>query len=632
MATDQAALHDLITVLHAPDLVLSGSDGQVRADGGQGWYSRDLRALARLEVELAPGRAAPVGVRVDGPDRLTVHSVITGIAKEIADPKVLLSRRRKVSRAALHDEVRLHNHGSEPVAFTVRAHAATDLAGLDAVRSGRPTRPVHPLSHDDVVRWQGENVTVSLRCAPPAGAVEPGPEGVTLTWAVELPPGSSWSVELAATAELGPVPAFAPTAAAEPAHWTVPELPTDLAELVAVNLADLDALLLADPQAPADTYTAAGAPWYLTLFGRDALWTARMLLPLAPGLAAGTLRTLARRQGAEPDPVAESAPGKILHEARPGPMWFGPMQVPALYFGSIDATALWVRLLHDAWQAGMPEPEVAALLPNLVAAMGWLTGRDADPDGDGLLEYAGSAHGLANQGWKDSADAIRHADGRHATAPVALSEVQGYAYAAAAGAASLAGAFGLPHGAGWLTWARRLRERFHAAFWLTDEVGPYPAIALDADKRPVSGAASNMAHLLGTGLLDDEAAKQVADRLAAPDLTTPYGLRTLSTASAAFNPVSYHCGSIWPHDTAIAIMGLASAGHDDPADALANGLLRAARHFAGRPPELFGVLPDGGPPVHYPSACRPQAWAAAAVIVAALRVGPAGAGSASGRR
>jgi glycogen debranching enzyme len=264
-----------------------------------------------------------------------------------------------------------------------------------------------------------------------------------------------------------------------------------------------------------------------------------------------------------------------------------------------------------------------------VSAARRLAGRDAgargrgaaaEPDGDGLLEYPGSAHGgLANQGWKDSSDAIRHLDGSYATAPVALCEVQGYAYAAAVCAATLAGVYGLAAGPDWLAWAERLRERFHSSFWLDDSVGPYPVIALDAGKKPVSGAASNMGHLLGTGLLDAGQAASVAARLAAPDLTTRFGLRTLTTTSAAYNPVSYHCGSIWPHDTAIAITGLAAEGHLELAGVLSHGLLRAAKRFDGRPPELYGLVDDL--PVHYPSACRPQAWSAAAMIVAALHAG-----------
>ncbi|HEV8557268.1 MAG TPA: glycogen debranching N-terminal domain-containing protein [Actinophytocola sp.] len=613
MGTDQQALHDLVTLAHAPDLVLSGSDGQVSPGGPQGWYSTDRRALSRLSVDLAAGRVVPVSVHREGASTVIVHNVIRGIAREIADPKVLLTRRRTVSPACLTEKVLLRNHGDAAVSLMLRAQVGTDLAGIDAVRSGGRTSPVAPLLHSDGVRWEAENVTVSLQCTPSADSASVADGAAGLRWEVSLPAGGAWSVTLSARCSPGPVAGFAPVAVTESPQWTV----SSPDELVAANLADLEALLLADPEKPDDRFAAAGAPWYLTLFGRDALWTASMLLPVAPWLAVGTLRVLARRQGVRLDPAAEEAPGKILHEARPGPLRFGDLTLPPLYYGTIDATALWVRLLHDAWRAGMPPAEVTALLPNLVRAMDWITGPAADPDGDGLLEYAASSPGgLANQGWKDSADAIRHLDGRHATAPVALCEVQAYAYAAAAGAAALAEAFGLPDGDTWLSWADRLRTRFHAAFWLRDEVGPYPAIALDGAKVPVSGAASNMGHLLGTGLLSAEQSARVAARLAAPDLTTGYGLRTLTTRSAAYNPLSYHCGSIWPHDTAIAILGLTADGHHDLAAHLADGLLRAARHFDNRPPELYAVL-DEGPPVHYPSACRPQAWSAAAILVAA---------------
>jgi glycogen debranching enzyme len=264
----------------------------------------------------------------------------------------------------------------------------------------------------------------------------------------------------------------------------------------------------------------------------------------------------------------------------------------------------------------MPAGEVRDLLPNLRGALNWMK-EYADPDGDGFLEYIDeSGHGLANQGWKDSDDAVQWPDGTLAVAPIALCEVQGYAYAAAVGAATLAGVFGLAEGPAWLAFAQRLRSAFHAAFWLRDSVGPYVAIALDKAKEPVTGASSNMGHLLGTGILTSEQAGMIATRLAAPDLTTDYGLRTLTTTSAAYNPVSYHCGSIWPHDTAITMLGLAAEGHPDLAATLARGLLRAATHFDARPPELFGLL-DSGPPVSYPSACRPQAWSAAAIIAAA---------------
>jgi glycogen debranching enzyme len=258
----------------------------------------------------------------------------------------------------------------------------------------------------------------------------------------------------------------------------------------------------------------------------------------------------------------------------------------------------------------MPEDEVRALMPNLVAAMKWITEHE-------FLTYRPSTTGgLYHQGWKDSHDAFLHGDGSHPAAPIALCEAQGYAHAAAAGAAELASAFGVSDGPLWTEWAGGLRARFRDSFWIEDEAGRYPAIALDGDGRPVEGATSNMGHLLGTGLFDRAEAALVAGRLGQPDLLTPFGLRTLSAASPVFNPFSYHRGSIWPHDTAIAMAGLVAEGHNSLAMRLADSLLRVSEQFDGHTPELFAVVDDV--PLAYPASCRPQAWSAAGVVRAAL--------------
>ena len=306
--------------------------------------------------------------------------------------------------------------------------------------------------------------------------------------------------------------------------------------------------------------------------------------------------------------------------------------LPPLYYGTVDATPLFICLLHDAWRWGLPDDEVRALLPSLEAALGWMRD-DGDADGDGLLEYIDrTGHGLANQGWKDSGDSVQWRDGSLAQGPIALCEVQAYAYEAAMGGAAVLDAFGRPGADEWRAWAARLRDAFHAKFWVTDpercgELGPYPAIALDAQKQPVDTVTSNLGHLLGTGLLNAEQSALVAARLGSPELDSGYGLRTMSTDSAGYWPLSYHGGSVWTHDTAIAVLGLAREGHDAVATSLARGLLRAAEGFDYRMPELHSgdTVSEASRPVPYPASCRPQAWSAAssvAVLTAALRLTP----------
>lgn len=633
MSTIQPALHDLATVLRAPDLVLSTKDGQVSSGAVEGWYVRDRRALSWLDIEVEGGRTDLIGWQLEGPSAAVFHHAVTRPGD--FDPNLLARRHRRLSPGRLVETLTLHNQADEPVTLDLRLRAGTDLATIGAVRAGQAGNPRTPRLQDGTIRWADSGMTVEAELAPRPGQLHVAEPGlVTAEWRVELTAGQRWSLTLTATCEQGQCPGFAPTPAHEAPQWTVPESVRDSewGDLVAANLADLEALQLSDPEWTDDVFAAAGSPWYLTLFGRDALWTARLLLPLGTTLAAGTLRTLARRQGTRHDEETEEAPGKILHEARPFPLHTAHVRLPARYYGTIDATPLWVCLLHDTWRAGMPADDVRALLPNLTAAMGWITGRDADPDGDGLLEYFGSTRGgLANQGWKDSGDAIRHVDGRIATPPVALCEVQAYAHEAAVSAATLADAFGIAGGEGWRAWAHGLRERFAERFWLTgsstETDGPYPAIALDGDKRPVSGVSSNIGHLLGTGIVDTGQARVIAERLTGTGLCSAWGLRTLTTASAAFHPLSYHRGSVWPHDTAIAITGLAAEGHRAEADVLAHRLLAATRHFAGRPPELYAALDDASgagevdqPPVRYPTACHPQAWAAAAAVTAALQL------------
>jgi glycogen debranching enzyme len=382
-----------------------------------------------------------------------------------------------------------------------------------------------------------------------------------------------------------------------------------LAAVLDRALADLDALLLTEPDHPGDVFVGAGAPWYLTLFGRDSLWTATLLLPYDVTLAGGTLRTLARTQGRTTDPDTGEEPGKILHERR-RTATPSAQRLPPLYYGTVDATPLWICLLREAWRWGLPAAEVRALLPHLEAALGWI-GRH----GDRFVAYHNpSGRGLANQGWKDSVDAVRFADGRRATGPVALVEVQGYVHEAALAGAELLDAFGRDGASTWRTYAAELADRFRERFWVADADGAFPALALDGAGTGVDALTSNIGHLLGTGLLDDAESAVVAARVR--ELANGFGVRTMADRNGGYSPLSYHCGSVWPHDTALIARGLSRAGHPAAAADLVGPLLVVADAFDRRLPELFAGFgaDEVAAPMAYPASCRPQAWSAAAAV------------------
>ncbi|MEV6109947.1 glycogen debranching N-terminal domain-containing protein [Streptomyces sp. NPDC051940] len=610
----QPFLHDACITLYAPAFTVSRPDGQLTGTGADGFYHGERRALARLEVAVDGVVLAPVGGGVQGADRAVFRSVPRGVAESTADPAVVLVRRRSMAPGRLTETLELTNSGRLPARFGLTVTAGTDLAAMEQVKGGRSGRLVVPVAEPDGLVWRRGAHEVRLTAAPSPARTDAG-RGV-LAYDVALPPGGSWRAELVCTAgDSADVPFPAPRPGT-PAPWHRPAVRSAdraLDRWLRQSHADLERLLLADPERPGELFLAAGAPWFATLFGRDSLWSARMLLPLGTSLAASTLGVLARRQGTAVDPLTQEEPGKILHEVR-RPDATG---LPPLYYGTVDATPLWVVLLHDAWRWGLDPARVEELLSHAEAALEWMA-RYGDADGDGFLEYLDrSGKGLANQGWKDSGDAIRFRDGSLAAAPLALCEVQAYAYEAAVGGAALLRAFGRPGADRWEEWAARLGDRFREAFWVEDDAGPYPAVALDGDKRPVDSVTSAFGQLLGTGLLNGEESALLAKRLAAPDLDSGFGLRTLSSHAAGYNPLGYHIGSVWPHDTAIAVYGLARAGFADTAAALAGGLVRAADAFDARLPELYAGYGarDGGRPVPYPAACRPQAWAAASSVL-----------------
>ena len=378
------------------------------------------------------------------------------------------------------------------------------------------------------------------------------------------------------------------------------------------SIADLR-LLRNDGPRPGDHYLAAGVPWFTTLFGRDSIITSLQVLPFMPDVARETLRVLAEWQATEDDPDRDMEPGKILHELRVGELARTGELPHRPYYGSVDSTPLWLILLEETYRWTGDLELVRSLWPNALAALEWIA-RYGDRDGDGFVEYERrTTHGLLNQGWKDSGDAIRHRDGTPAEAPIALVEIQGYVYDAKRRMASLAIRMGdhalaerLAREAG------DLQRRFDDAFWMPD--ANFYAIALDRDKRQVGTIGSNPGHCLWSGIVPPERADAVVDRLLEPTMDCGWGIRTYASGQPGYNPVGYHTGSVWPHDNALIAAGMKRAGRHDAADRVASRMFEAAQHSPDfRLPELFCGFDRGlaDVPVPYPVACSPQAWSAA---------------------
>ncbi|CAN3128614.1 glycogen debranching N-terminal domain-containing protein [Mycobacterium sp. smrl_JER01] len=633
-----------VTLLEGSTFCISAGSGDVHRHRPHGLFVADTRMLScwRLEVDGASVQNLSTVEEPAEPFRATFVGR-TPPRQWLADSTMLVLRDRLIGDG-MREDVTLRNLGAEPIGVTLTLAVDTDFADLFVVKEGR-VQPPNGIAVDIGTTSMaftigGSDYTRSVQITAAGGdpIVTPG----RFTFRVVVPQRSEWSTCFAVEASIGggrvplrhrcgePVDASAP---AQRLHaWRLSNSRTATGDSafnhsLEVGARDLGSLQIDDPTQPGSPIIAAGAPWFMALFGRDSLLTGWMALGLDPRLAVNTLRTLARLQGSRSDPLTEEEPGRILHEVRLGAEAAMALGGGTTYYGTADATPLFVMLLAelDSWGA-LPDADRPSLLAAADRAMAWIV-EYGDADGDGFVEYRRHTdRGLVNQGWKDSFDGVNHADGHLASPPIALCEVQGYVYAAFEARAFLAEGDGDDINAReWRSRAARLKAAFNRAFWMPEQQAF--AIALDGAKHHVDSITSNMGHCLWTGIVDDDKAAAVAAHLVGPEMNSGFGVRTLATDMTAYNPMSYHNGSVWPHDTAIAIAGLARYGFVGEAQQVALGLVDASEFFGGRLPELFCGFSrsDFARPVPYPTSCSPQAWAAASprlVLRSLLRFHP----------
>jgi len=628
-----------VTLVEGSTFCISEPGGDIRPGCQQGLFVRDTRVLSRWELTVDGSAPLPLTAQQTAPYSAIFLCRVPPPAGH--GDSTLLVERARYAGEGMREDVTIRNTGSQPVACAVALAADADFADLFEVKDGR-ARPQAAASArgDSTLRFacrRGERRHELLIHGDGRLIVT----GRAMRWQAAIPAHGQWtaSIEVVPAADGVAMKLHHPRGEAVehaiPARklreWRqrAPQMRTadhGLAATLERSLEDLGALRIFDPDHPGRPVVAAGAPWFMALFGRDSLLTSWMLLPWDAGLAVGTLQTLADHQGRAFHAPSEEEPGKILHEVRFGPAASLALGGRSAYYGTADATSLFVMLLGELHRWGGHDTEVRGLLPHADRALEWIE-RYGDADGDGFVEYAcKTGRGLVNQGWKDSFDGVNFADGRLAEPPIALAEVQGYTYAAYRARARIArGASDAAGAARWDAKADGLKKAFNHAYWLPDR--EWFAVALDRAKEPVDALTSNIGHCLWTGIADQDKAARVATHLMSEEMFSGWGIRTLAASMAAYNPMSYHNGSVWPHDNALCMAGLMRYGFTGHAQKVAEAVLDAASHFGHRLPELFcGFTREEYPaPVPYPASCSPQAWAAAAPLLmfhSLLRLAP----------
>jgi len=620
------------TLKHGDTFILVDTHGDIGVlpDGADGLFHCDTRFLSHLALTLEGVQPLLLGSNIyDDNSMLTVDLTNPDLWRggHLALPKdtVHIVRSFFLWRGTAYQRLAVRNYGDQPLDLHLAIAFDSDFADLFEVRgTPRRRRGVAARSVSEPARVLLSYLGLDGKLRRTALAFAPDPTSLqakSASYRLALAPREVRKIYMFVSCDDETMPPPQPFLRGLRAarrdlrtasrNATTVETGNDIFnEVLCRSMSDLCMLITDTPQGP---YPYAGIPWYSTTFGRDGLITAIQMLAFRPQFARGVLRRLAAYQAREEDPLADAQPGKILHEMRSGEMAV-LREVPfGLYYGSVDATPLFVMLAGLYAERTGDDATIVELWPAIEAALAWIDG-PADRDGDGFVEYyRATEKGLANQGWKDSFDAIFHADGRLAEGPIALAEVQGYVYAAKRLAARCALRMGRDEQAHKLdSQAARLADAFEAAFWCPD-LGTY-ALALDGAKAPCRVRSSNAGQVLFTGICAPERAAEIAYDLMRPHFFSGWGIRTIAEGEARYNPMSYHNGSIWPHDNGLIALGLARYGLTRAVEQIFAGLFDAAAYMdLRRLPELYcGFARRAGRgPTLYPVACAPQAWASA---------------------
>ena len=628
--------NDLVTILDGNTFVVSDSRGDIEASltDTTGLFSFDTRFLARWVLTVDGEKLNPLSV-----DDLqyfeTRFFLVPGTGTVYVDAKLSVIRRRAVGDG-FHEELTILNHDEHPVDLTIRIDAASDFADLFEVKDALQKKGRYSARVEKkrlVLGYERETFqrATAISASAPAKIDEHG-----LTFAAHIEPGGEWTTDLDVVPAAGASGAYVrpkyargqrrarPNMERSLEAWVeeAPRLECDLDSLKSTyrrSLVDLAALRFSPPVAGrGKSLPAAGLPWFMTMFGRDSIFTSLQALPFTPELAATTLRALGDWQGTRVDDFRDEDPGRIPHEMRYGEMTAFEERPHSPYYGAADSTALYVVLLDEYERWTGDTRLVHELEREARAALNWID-EYADLMGNGYVWYQrrNEETGLENQCWKDSWDSISYRDGRLPGFPRATCEIQGYAYDAKMRGARLARSIWKdPALADKLErQAADLKRRFNRDFWVED--GEYFALALDTEGNQVDSLTSNNGHLLWSGIVQKSKAKAVARQLLGPRLFSGWGVRTLAEGEGRYNPIGYHVGTVWPFDTSFIAWGLRRYGFKEEAASLAAGILDAAAVFNGRLPEAFGGYERGVTkyPVQYPTACSPQAWSTGAPLL-----------------